>query len=81
MESKKKSIKIYSTPTCPYCQMAKEYLAGRKENYEEINVATDPQALAEMMEKSGQRGVPVILINKEVIVGFDQPAIDAALSK
>ncbi len=65
-------VKIYSTPTCPYCQMAKEYLKNNKIDYEEYNVAEDEAKLKEMVNKSHQMGVPVIDIDGQIIVGFDR---------
>jgi len=74
-----KKIKIYSTPTCFYCQKVKEFLAKNKIKYEEVNVATDMKAREEMVHKSHQLGVPVIEIGHEIIVGFDRVAIEEAL--
>ncbi|MEK7084495.1 MAG: glutaredoxin domain-containing protein [Patescibacteria group bacterium] len=73
------SIFIYSTPTCPYCKQAKEYLAEKKIPFQEINVADDLGKQREMIEKSGQLGVPVIDINGTIIIGFDKAKIDRAL--
>jgi len=69
-------IVIYSTPHCPYCHMAKDYLDSRGLVFEEKNVAIDQEAAEEMVNKSGQMGVPVIDINGQIIVGFDRGAID-----
>lgn len=69
------TIKIYSTPTCTYCNMAKEYFKENNLSYEEYNVASDLEKRKEMIEKSGQMGVPVIDIDGDVFVGFDQPTI------
>jgi len=74
------TIKVYSTPTCPYCTMAKRYLTSKNVPYEELDVSKDRDAASEMIKKSGQRGVPVIDINGNVIVGFDQVTIDRLLS-
>jgi glutaredoxin-like YruB-family protein len=73
------AITIYSTPTCPYCKMAKEYLKSRNQPYTEIDVAADPAKADEMIKKSGQMGVPVIDIGGTIIVGFDKTKINAAL--
>lgn len=76
-------IKIYSTPYCGYCQLAKQYFAEQKITYEEINVATDEKAQAEMIAKSKQMGVPVIIImqngHEEIIVGFQKDKIKQIL--
>ncbi len=65
-------IKVYSTPTCAYCHTLKVFLDEHGIKYEDINVLEDNQALQEMIEKSGQMGVPVIDIDGEIIVGFDK---------
>jgi len=71
---------IYSTPTCPYCKRAKEYLFRKGIPYVEHNVAADRDAAREMVKKSGQLSVPVITIDDEVIVGFNQTQLDRLLS-
>ena len=65
-------VKIYSTPTCMYCKMAKEFFDEKGISYEDINVAEDEAARNEMVEKTGQMGVPVINVGDEYIIGFDQ---------
>ncbi len=74
-----KSVTVYSTPTCPYCKMAKSYLDENKVKYKDVDVSTDRQAAEEMVEKSGQMGVPVLDIDGTLIVGFDKEAIKNAL--
>lgn len=74
-----KSIKVYSTSTCPYCTMVKEFLKKNNIEFESIDVGTDEEVAKEMMEKSGQMGVPVLDIDGEIIVGFDKKAITRAL--
>lgn len=74
------TVKIYSTPSCMYCNMAKDYFKEQGVAYEEINVATDIEKRKEMVEKSGQLGVPVIEIGDKVIVGFDEEEIASLLS-
>lgn len=74
----KKAI-IYSTPTCPYCEMAKEYFKRNNVEYEEHNVNENEEAAKEMIAKSHQLGVPVIDIGGVIIVGFNRPEIDKAL--
>ena len=72
---------VYSTPTCPYCNLLKEFLKEKKVAFKEIDVSQDHGAAKEMIEKTGQIGVPVTIIGKEVIVGFDKQAIEKALKK
>jgi len=74
----KKAI-VYSTQMCPYCNMAKDYLKSKGVEVEEIDVGADRAKAMEMVEKSGQMGVPVIEIDGNIIVGFNKPAIDEAL--
>lgn len=73
------SVTIYSTPTCGFCHMAKEYFKSRDVKFNEHDVSVDRDAAQEMVNKSGQMGVPVIEIDGKIIVGFDRPNIDAAL--
>lgn len=72
-------VKVYSTPTCPYCHMAKDFLKEHHIKYEDIDVSKDQTAAKEMVEKSGQMGVPVIDINGKIIVGFEREEIKKAL--
>jgi len=65
-------VVVYSTPTCPYCTQAKDFLKESNVEFEDVNVATDRARAEEMVEKSGQMGVPVILIDDEVLIGFDK---------
>jgi len=72
-------VTIYSTPTCHFCHMAKDYFIANGVVFEDFNVATDLEKRKEMMEKSGQMGVPVIDIDGKLIVGFNKPVIDQLL--
>lgn len=74
-------IEIYSTPTCPYCVTAKKYLKEKNVPFTDYDVSMDHQKAEEMVEISGQMGVPVIVIEDEIIVGFDQKAIDKKISQ
>jgi glutaredoxin-like YruB-family protein len=74
------TIIVYSTPTCPYCHMVKEYFDEHKISYKDINVAQDEQAAEEMMKKSGQLGVPVIDIDGQIIVGFNKEELARILN-
>lgn len=73
-------IKVYSTPTCPYCRMVKNFLNEKGVDFEDVDVSVDRKAAEEMMKKSGQIGVPQIEINEKIIVGFDREAIEKELS-
>lgn len=75
-----KEVKIYTTPTCPWCRKAKEYLAEKGVQFTDFNVAEDRNKLQEMVHLTSQRGVPVIVIDSQMIVGFDQAKIDQALA-
>ena len=76
-----KTVKIYSTPTCPYCMRAKQFLKDNNVEFEDFDVSKDQTKAQEMIDKSGQMGVPVIDIDGEIIVGFDKDAIEKAISK
>jgi glutaredoxin 3 len=69
------NVTIYSTPTCHFCHMAKEYFKENSVAYTEYDVASDLEKRKEMMQKSGQLGVPVIVIGDEITVGFDRPKL------
>lgn len=73
-------IKIFSTPTCPYCVTLKEYLKDKGFDFEDMDVSQDQKALDEMVEKSGQMGVPVVDIDGKIIVGFDKEKINEILN-
>lgn len=73
------TIKIYSTETCVYCHMLKQYLDEKGFGYEDVNVAEDLKAREDMVEKSGQLGVPVIDIDGEIVVGFNREKVDELL--
>lgn len=72
---------VYSTPTCPYCHLVKDYLKEKGVEFEDKDVSVDRAAAREMVEKSGQMGVPQIIINDKIIVGFNRDAIDEELDK
>ncbi|MGL5634689.1 MAG: glutaredoxin family protein [Sarcina sp.] len=74
-------VKIYSTAVCPWCVKAKDYLKKKGVDFVEYNVQEDEEAKKEMIAKSKQMGVPTLDINGTIVVGFDRPAIDAALNK
>lgn len=78
-----KSVKIYTTPTCGYCRATKEFLQEHNIAYTEIDVSSDRDKAKEMIEKSGQMGVPVIVVGKgaeeELIIGFDRAHLAQAV--
>jgi glutaredoxin-like YruB-family protein len=74
-----KNITVYSTPTCPYCVRAKQFLKENNISFVEYDVANDNKKADEMVSKSGQMGVPVIIIDDTIIVGFDKPKIKELL--
>ena len=73
------NIKIYSTPTCPYCKLAKEFFKSKNLKFSDIDVSADPAAANEMIEKSGQMGVPVIEIDGQIIIGFNQQKLQEVI--
>jgi len=75
-----KKVEIYSTETCHFCQMTKEFLKANNIPFTDYNVGADTAKRSEMVEKSGQLGVPVVIIDgKDVIVGFDKQKLSDAL--
>ena len=74
------TVKIYSTPSCPYCTMVKDYLTKKNVAFVDYDVSQDQAKAQEMVNLSGQMGVPVVSIDGQSIVGFDRPRIDAALN-
>ncbi len=74
-----KKVKIYSTPTCIWCEKTKEFLKQKGIEFEDIDVSSDKKKAKEMIDISGQMGVPVIVIGKEVIIGYDQEKLEERL--
>ena len=74
-----KPVTIYSTPTCHFCHMAKEFFKENKVPFTDHDVSADGNARNEMIEKSGQMGVPVIYIGDEMVIGFDEDKLREAL--
>ena len=72
-------VTIFTTPTCVYCKMAKDFFKKNNVEYSEKNVAVDIPARDEMIQKSGQFGVPVIEVNGKIIIGFDQSRLKESL--
>lgn len=73
-------VRVFSTSTCPWCNVAKQFLKDSHVEFEEVDVSADPHAAQEMVRKSGQRGVPVIEIDGKMIVGFNKEALKKALA-
>lgn len=73
------TVTVYSTPTCPFCIRAKQFLKDNNVIFTDIDVGSNPDKAQEMIKKSGQIGVPVLDIDGKVIVGFDREAIQEAL--
>lgn len=73
-------VTIYSTPTCHFCAMAKDYFKTNNVSYEEFNVAENAEKRKEMVDKSGQLGVPVIDVNGEIVVGFNKSKLSRLLN-
>ncbi len=70
-----KQVIVYSTPTCHFCKLAKSFFDENSVEYTDYNVAEDQEKAKEMVEKSGQMGVPVIFIGEEMVIGFDEARI------
>jgi len=75
-----KKVRVYSTPTCPFCIMAKKFLKDNNIEFEDIDVSRDIKAAREMVEKTGQMGVPVIEIDGEFVIGFNREKIKQLLN-
>jgi len=67
-----KNVVIYTTPTCHFCKMTKDFFTEHNVEYAEHDVSTDEEKRKEMIEKSGQMGVPVVFIGSEMVIGFDK---------
>ncbi len=70
---------VFSTPTCTFCTQAKRYFREKKVKFRDVDVSRDQRAAADMQRRSGQTGVPVIMINNRPIIGFDKPKINQML--
>lgn len=74
------SVKVYSTPTCGYCRMVKNYLNERNIKFTDYNIANDQRKAEEMIHKTNQTGVPVIDFNGKIILGFDREKLDRLIN-
>jgi len=79
MRRNKVKVKVYTTPACPFCEMAKNFLKDAGVEFEDIDVSKDPDAAEEMVRKSGKMLIPQIEIGDTIIVGFDEKAIKREL--
>lgn len=73
-------VVIFTTPTCPWCRRAKQYLTQQGVRFREVDVTRDPSAARDLVRMTGQTGVPVILVGNRPIVGFDKPQLDRLLN-
>jgi glutaredoxin-like YruB-family protein len=73
------NIKVYSTPGCPWCNVAKDFLKSHNLGFEDIDVSIDEKSAQEMIKKSGQMGVPVIEIDDKIVIGFNKPVLEEIL--
>ena len=69
-------VVVFSTPTCSFCNLAKRYFKEKNIRFVDVDVSKDQSGARNMMRRTGQMGVPVILINNKAIVGFDKPKIN-----
>jgi glutaredoxin 3 len=74
-----KKVEIYSTPTCHFCHQAKEFFTANGVEFTDYDVTTDEQRKTEVIERSGQMGVPVIFIDDEMVIGYNEPKIKELL--
>jgi len=77
--SEEKVVKVYSTSVCPWCKKTKSFLDENNISYEDLNVAENKEARDEMIKKSGQMGVPVIDIDNDIVIGFNQAQLKEKL--
>ena len=75
-----KKVTIYTTNICPWCIKSKEFFKENKISYKEKNVQENPKLANELLEKSGQMGVPVIMIGDSVLIGFNKERVKKALN-
>jgi len=76
---KQHRVIVFSTPTCPYCNMAKRYLRDRGIRFRDVDVSRDSAAARDLIRRSGQMGVPVIDVNGQLVIGFDRTRLDRLL--
>ncbi|HPN39455.1 MAG TPA: glutaredoxin domain-containing protein [Melioribacteraceae bacterium] len=80
MNNTQPKVIVFSTPTCSYCNMAKRYFKEKNIKFTDVDVSRDQNAARDIVKRTGQTGVPVILINNKPVVGFDKPKINQLLN-
>lgn len=80
MNTAQPKVIVFSTPTCSYCNLAKRYFREKNIKFTDVDVSRDQNAARDIVKRTGQTGVPVILINNKAIVGFDKPKINQLLN-
>jgi glutaredoxin 3 len=75
------NVIVYTSPTCPYCTMVKEFLSQRGISFEERDVSRDPSYAQELVSSTGQMGVPVTIINGQIVVGFDRGRLEQLIGQ
>ncbi len=78
-QKKQPRVVMFTTPTCSYCKTAKQYFRQQGVRFKQVDVSRDQAAARDMVRRSGQQGVPQILIGNKIVVGFDRPKIDKLL--
>ena len=78
-KGKQPRVIMFSTPTCSYCKTAKQYFRQQGIRFKNVDVSRNPDAARDMIRRSGQQGVPQILVGNKIVVGFDRPKIDTLL--
>ena len=73
------NIKVYSTPGCPWCNVAKDFFKSHNLDFQDIDVSLDEKTAQEMIKKSGQMGVPVVEIDDKIVIGFNKPVLEEIL--
>ncbi len=80
MDNTEQVVEIYSTPTCHFCHMAKDWFAANNVKFVDHDVAADLERRKEVVEMTGQMGVPVIRIGNDIVIGFNQPKLEELLN-
>ncbi|MEA3407617.1 MAG: glutaredoxin domain-containing protein [Chloroflexota bacterium] len=81
MTKERKRVVVFTAPSCPYCRAVKSYLTQQQVRFKEVDVSRDQRAARDLVRKTGQMGVPVVLIGGRPVVGFNRPKIDELLDR